>query len=160
VSGLYFRGKATYAEAFGRPPPGLSGGLVISPGEGLRFLRERITLERLRAWAGVPIDERNRRFTEPLVRHARALERAHGARTRFVLLGSVATDKYVHPLTAVFGEHLLFPPEFVGRGDMSRGALLLRAARAGRELAYAPVDGASRHGPRPAPLPPPARRRV
>jgi hypothetical protein len=150
VSGLYFRGKMTYAETFGRPPPGLAGALVISPGEGLRFLHEPVTLERLRGWAEVPIDERNRRFTEPLVRHAAALERAHGSGTRFVLLGSVATDKYVRPLTRVFGDHLLFPPDFVGRGDMSRGALLLRAARAGRELAYAPVEGAPRHGPRAA----------
>jgi len=31
---------------------------------------------------------------------------------------------------------------------MSRGALLMRAARAGAELAYAPVVGATRHGPR------------
>ena len=85
---------------------------------------------------------------DPLVQHAVALERAHGARTRFVLLGSVATDKYVEPLTKVFGDHLLFPPDFVGRGDMSRGALLLRAARAGEELPYAPVEGARRHGPR------------
>jgi hypothetical protein len=148
ISGLYFRGKMTYAERFGRPPPGLSGGLVISPTEGLRFLHEPVTLERLRIWAKVPIDAANPRFTRPLVQHAVALERAHGGTTRFVLLGSVATDKYVEPLSKVFGDHLLFPPDFVGRGDMSRGALLLRAARAGVELPYAPVEGARRHGPR------------
>jgi hypothetical protein len=150
VSGLYFRGKMTYAERFGRPPPGMAGALVISPGEGLRLLYERVTLDRLRAWAEVPIDEGNQRFTEPLIRHAAALELAHGASTRFVLLGSVASDKYVRPLTKVFGDHLLFPPDFVGRGDMSRGALLLRAAREGRELKYEPVEGARRHGPRAA----------
>ena len=148
VSGLYFRGKHTYAQAFGRAPPGLSGGLVISAGEGLRFLHERVTLDRLRAWAQVDIAASNRRFVEPLVEHAVALERAHGHDTRFVLLGSVASDKYVTPLTRVFGDHLLFPPDFVGRGDMSRGAVLLRAARDGNELAYAPVEGAIRHGPR------------
>jgi hypothetical protein len=148
VSGLYFRGKAAYAEAFGRPPPGLAGGLVISPGEGLRFLHERVTVARLLAWAEVDIDEHNRRFTQPLLEHATALEQAHGGDTRFVLLGSVASDKYVRPLTRVFGERLLFPPDFVGRGDMSRGALLLRAARARDELGYQPVAGSSRHGPR------------
>jgi predicted kinase len=148
ISGLYFRGKMTYAERFGRPPPGLPGGLVISPTEGLRFLHEPVTLERLRAWAEVPIDAANPRFTGPLVRHAVALEQAHGGNTRFVLLGSVATDKYVEPLSKVFGDHLLFPPDFVGRGDMSRGALLLRAARTGAELPYAPLEGARRHGPR------------
>ena len=108
VSGLYFRGKATYAAAFGRPPPGLAGGLVISPGEGLRFLDEPVTLDRVRAWARSRFDEHNPRFTEPLERHAAALSRAHRATTRFVLLGSVASDKYVEPLVRVFGERLLF----------------------------------------------------
>ncbi len=148
VSGLYFRGKATYAAAFGQPPPGLEGGLVISPGEGLRFLHEPVTLARLRAWAEIDVDERNPRFTKPLERHATALERAHGGTTRFVLLGSVASDKYVRPLSRVFGDRLLFPSDFVGRGDMSRGGLLLRAARENRELSYEPVGGATRHGPR------------
>jgi predicted kinase len=149
ISGLYFRGKMTYAERFGRPPPGLSsGGLVISPSEGLRFLQEPVTLERLQAWAKVDIDAANPGFTRPLIEHAVALERAHGGDTRFVLLGSVASDKYVAPLTRVFGDHLLFPPDFIGRGDMSRGALLLRCARAGRELDYAPIEGSLRHGPR------------
>src|SRR6185295_1590992 len=139
VSGLYFRGKKTYAEAFGRPPPELAGGLVISPGEGLRVMHERVTVERLTRWARVPVDEDNRRFTGPLVRHAETIERAHGARTRFVLLGSVATDKYVRPLLKVLGDHLLYPRDFIGRGDMSSGALMLRAARLGEELSYEPV---------------------
>jgi hypothetical protein len=69
-----------------------------------------------------------------------------------VLLGSVASDKYVRPLTRVFGDHLLFPSDFIGRGDLSRGGLLLRAARDGRELVYQPVEGAQRHGPRAARL--------
>ncbi len=149
----------TYAEAFGRPPPGISGGLVISPSEGLRFLHEPVTRDRLRAWAEVDIDAGNAAFTAPLRRHAAALDAAHGATTRIVLLGSVATDKYVAPLGKVFGERLLFPAEFVGRGDMSRGALLLRAVRAGRELTYAPVLGTRRHAPRaprPEPSPSPA----
>ena len=148
VSGLYFRGKRTYAQAFGRPPPGLGPGLCISPGEGLRPLDERLTLARLRAWAEVDIDAANPRFVAPLVEHAVALERAHGAHTSFVLLGSVASDKYVRPLTRVFGDRLLFPTDFVGRGDMSRGALLLRATRAGKELPYEKVEGAVVKGKR------------
>ena len=148
LSGLYFRGKIAYAAAFGRPPPDVTGGLVISAGEGLRFPHEPVTLTRLAAWAEVEIDAANRAFTEPLITHAAALDRAHGTSTRVVLLGSVATDKYVQPLLSVFGDRLLFPTDFVGRGDMSRGALLLRAARADRELAYEPVAGARRQGPR------------
>jgi hypothetical protein len=150
VSGLYFRGKRAYAEAFGKAPDGLSPALVISPIEGLRFLYEPVTLERLRAWAKVDIHEHDPRFTEPLIEHATALDRALGASARFVLLGSVATDKYVEPLGRVLGPRLLFPPDFLGRGDMSRGSLLLRAARSGLELSYAPIEGSERRGPRPA----------
>jgi hypothetical protein len=142
VSGLYFRGKLTYANAFGRPPEGLARAMVITPGEGLLPADERVTLDRLRAWADVAVDAHNPTFTRPLSRDAEGLERANGSDTRFVLLGSVATSKYVRPLTRVFGDHLWFPPDFVGRGDMSRGALLLRAARANAELNYAFVEGA------------------
>lgn len=148
VSGLYFRGKATYSRAFGRLPGDMSGGLVISPNEGLRFLHERVTAERLAAWSNVPIDARNPAFTEPLVGHCHELLRVMGEDARYVLLGSVATNKYVEPLAQVFHSRLLFPSEFVGRGDMSRGALLLAAARAERELEYTPVTGSPRHGPR------------
>jgi hypothetical protein len=151
VSGLYFRGKVAYAEAFGRPPPGLPAGLVISAGEGLLPLTERVDLARLRAWAEVPIDARNPAFTGPLVEHAEGLARAVGARCRFVLLGSVATDKYVRPLVKVFGDWLLFPSDFVGKGDMSRGSMMLRAARDGRELAYLPLEGARRSAARSSP---------
>ena len=144
VSGLYFRGKLTYAQAFGQAPEGLSGVHIISAGEGLRMPDERVDLPRLRAWATVDIDARNPAFTEPLVEHAEALVRVVGGRCRFVLLGSVATDKYVRPLVKVFGDWLLFPSDFVGRGDMSRGSILLKAAAAGRELPYVPVEGARR----------------
>ena len=149
LSALYFRGKKAYTEAFGKAPDGMGPGLVITPAEGLRFLYEPVTLARLQRWAQVDIGAKNRRFVEPLVEHAAALDRAMGKSTRIVLLGSIASDKYVRPLTQVFGDRLLFPAEFVGRGDMSRGGLLLRAARAGHELAYVPVSGALRHGPRP-----------
>ena len=57
-------------------------------------------------------------------------------------------DAVLDQLLGKFGDHLLFPPEFVGRGDMSRGALMLKAARLGRELSYLPVEDARRHGPR------------
>lgn len=154
ISGLYFRGKKAYAEAFGRAPPGLSAGLVISPAEGLRFLHEPVTVERLRRWAEVPVDEREPRFVRPLVEHSEALLSALGESARYVLLGSVATDKYVAPLTRVFRQQLLFPQEFVGRGDMSRGSLMLQAARHGVELAYAPVLGMDRRGARAASVSP------
>ena len=71
-----------------------------------------------------------------------------------VLLGSVASPKYVTVLTNIFGPRLLFPIDFVGRGDMSRGGLLLRHARDGVELPYVPILGATLHGARPPKLPP------
>jgi len=157
VSSLYFRGKVAYANAFARPPMNAPGALVITPGEGLLPLDERVTLDRLRTWATIPVDPRNNRFTDPLLRQAVALVRAHGATTRFVLLGSVASKKYVDPLVRAFGYRLFFPPDFVGRGDMSRGGLMLRAASSGEELTYARVEGTTLHGPRPARLTPRAR---
>jgi len=36
-------------------------------------------------------------------------------------------NTYVGALAAAFGDRLRFPVEFVGRGDMSRGGLLLRS---------------------------------
>jgi hypothetical protein len=160
ISSLYFRGKVAYAAAFGRPPEGLPGAFVITAGDGLLSLDEPVTIERLRGWAAVSIDAANPRFTDPLLRQAAALVRGHAPTTRFVLLGSVASRKYVEPLLRVFNDRLLFPPDFAGRGDMSRGGLMLRAARAGRELSYAPILSAKRHGPRPPRLDRPAEQKI
>jgi hypothetical protein len=159
LSSLYFRGKLTYARAFAQPPAEVPGVLVITPGEGLLRDSERFDAERLRALAEVPIDVENRGYTVPLLRDARALSAHCPPTTRIVLLGSVASGKYVQPLLSVFGPRLLFPSDFVGRGDMSRGGLLLRATRAGQELAYVPVQGASLRGVRPPKLPRLARTR-
>lgn len=150
MSGLYFRGKLAYAATFA--PAGRSGVLVIVPGRGLVAPDVRLTRGELQGIAHIPVDERDRRFREPLMRDARALCAALGARTRVVLLGSVATGKYVNPLLATLGDRLYFPAAFVGRGDMSRGGLLLRCVRAGRRLRYVPVLGSERRGPRPPKL--------
>ena len=157
VSSLYFRGKVAYASAFARPPMDAPGALVITPGEGLLALDERVNLDRLRTWATIAVDARNNRFTDPLLRQAVTLLRTYGATTRFVLLGSVASKKYVDPLVRAFGYRLFFPPDFVGRGDMSRGGLMLRAASSGEELTYRPVVGTRLHGRRPGRLTPRAR---
>jgi len=140
VSGLYFRGKMTYARAFGHSENAEPAALVMTAGGGLCTLDEPLTLERLRRWNAVDIHHENPHFTAPLLRHATLLLEAHSEETRFVLLGSVASRKYVEPLLEVFGERLLYPTDFLGRGDMSRGSLLLRAVREGRELAYGPVE--------------------
>jgi hypothetical protein len=152
VSGLYFRGKLAYARAFARPPDGVPGALVITPSRGLVPVDARVAAAELRALGEVDIDARDSRYRRPLERDARLLVE-HAPDCDWVLLGSVASAKYVPILEAIFGERLWFPPAFVGRGDMSRGGLMLRSARAATELDYAPVRGAVLHGPRPPRLP-------
>jgi hypothetical protein len=152
LSGLYFRGKLAYAQTFARPPAGLAGVYVITPNEGLRRADEPVDLARLRAFAQVDIDADDVRYHRPLRRDARRLAAALAPSAEAILLGSVATGKYVDPLTEALGDRLRFPSDFVGRGDMSRGGLLLRCVRAGRELAYVSVAGAERRGSRPARL--------
>jgi hypothetical protein len=159
ISGLYFKGKLAYALTFARPPePGApiagSGALVITPNAGLRPVETGVSADAVRAFAGVDIASNDPRYRGPLVASARALADEIGPDCDVVLLGSIASAKYVDVLTEVFGARLRFPIDFVGRGDMSRGGLLLRCARSGEELTYAPVLGAVRHGPRPPRLPP------
>ena len=150
VSGLYFRGKVTYARRFARPPAGRPGVYVITASRGLVPEETRVGPEDLREFAGVDIHSGDPRYRAPLERDLAGLLAIRGA--EIVLLGSIATGKYVDVLLEMAAGRLLFPVEFVGRGDMSRGGLLLRAARAGTELEYAPVAGAVRRGPRPAKL--------
>jgi hypothetical protein len=156
VSSLYFRGKLAYARAFARPPRGLAGVHVITPCDGLRAPESRLRLDDLRRYACVPVDAEEARYRRPLLRDLHALAPAW-AEAEVVLLGSVASPKYVELLTAVLGARIFFPQDFVGRGDMSRGGLMLRCAQERRELAYVPLVGAQLHGPRAARLPPLAR---
>ena len=159
ISGLYFKGKLAYGLEFARPPePDLpltaSGALVITPTAGLRAVETAVTVEALRSFAAVDIAANDPRYRRPLLSSAGALAEEIGLECDVVLLGSIASAKYVEVLLDVFGDRLLFPIDFVGRGDMSRGGLMLRCVRAGEELTYAPVKGAIRHGPRPPKLPP------
>jgi hypothetical protein len=155
LSGLYFRGKLEYASTWASPPDGTPGVFVMTAGDGLCLPQTRVGIDVLERWAATPIDVREPRYTGPLLRDARTLASSiGGGACEVVLLGSVATGKYVDLLQEVFGTRLLFPVEFVGRGDMSRGGLLLRSARDRRELLYQPVAGAVRHGARPPRLVP------
>jgi len=154
LSGLYFRGKLAYAETFARPAAGASGVLVITSDAGLQPPSTPLTVATLRGAARVDIDARNLRYRRPLEASATALVEQLASRDEVVLLGSIASAKYVDVLIAVFGDRLLFPLDFVGRGDMSRGGLLLRCVRAGLELPYGRVLGAVRTGARPPRLEP------
>ena len=154
LSGLYFRGKMAYATAFARPAPGIPGVFVITPTRGLVDAGTRIGLDDLREFAAVDIRSDDPHFRAPIERDACVLAKKLPRQSEIILLGSIATGKYVNVLLATFRERLRFPVDFVGRGDMSRGGLLLRSARDRRELLYQAVAGAVRHGARPPRLVP------
>jgi hypothetical protein len=149
MSGLYFRGKLAYARAFAHCPAGLDGAYVITSNRGLVPADTLITAEELASFSGESIDARNRSYSDPLVRTALALGSAIPGDCSIVLLGSVASGKYTDHLLPIFGESLQFPLEFVGRGDMSRGGLLLRSAAANLMLDHVPIAGALLRGKRP-----------
>ncbi len=140
TSALYFRGKIAYAMHFSD----LQNTFVIAPGFGLVPPAWRITEERMKVLRRTPVDVRKRNYRKPLERDAAALARTLNGRHEVVLLGSVATGKYVDVLLPIFGGRLRFPAVFAGLGDMSRGGLMLRAVRENRELKYATLD-APRH---------------
>jgi hypothetical protein len=151
LSGLYFRGKLTYARHFARPGSAIR---IITSDRGLVPPDLPVTLADLRRMAKGSIDARHVPYRTPLTRDAELLAREFDRDAEVVLLGSIATGKYAEVLHAVFGERLTFPESFVGRGDMSRGGLLLRAVREDRELAYQRWAGAVLRGKRPPRLMP------
>ena len=162
LSGLYFRGKLAYARTFASVPEHAgsvagTGVFVITPNAGLRSPDTHVTLAAISAFARVDVCADNPAYRRPLERSAKAVAADIGPECPVVLLGSIASPKYVDVLHGIFGERLLFPQEFVGRGDMSRGGLMLRCAAAGQELTYIPVAGAVRHGVRPPKLDPATR---
>lgn len=141
LSGLYFRGKLTYAREFADPPPRQAPGIqVITPTDGLCSPDSLVTIKDLERFASVPIDADESRYRDPLERDAGKIAERIGPECLVVLLGSVATGKYLDVLHPIFGDRLAFPKEFIGRGDMSRGAMLLKAAASGEELVYIPVS--------------------
>ena len=154
LSGLYFRGKIAYATTFARPARGMPGVFVITPTRGLVDARTRIHLDDLREFATVNIHESDSRYRAPIERDSRRLAKRLPPRSEIILLGSIATGKYVDVLLANFRGRLRFPAEFVGRADMSRGGLMLRCAVDRQELSYIAVAGAILNGRRPPKLAP------
>jgi hypothetical protein len=153
ISGLYFRGKMAYSKAFAQAPDGLHGAFIITACWGLLPPDRIVSAAELQEMLTVPIEPSNPRYRTPLERETRIIADLAGHGCQIILLGSIATLKYVDPLLPILGERLLFPAEFVGRGDMSRGGLMLRHARAGTQLSYIPVASAVRRGMRPPKLP-------
>ncbi len=140
ISSLYFRGKLEYAEQFKNPPPEVPGVHIIT-GAGLMLPETVVTLDDLRRISATPIDADNSYYRLPLDRDLLELRERVGSETDVIMLGSIATSKYVKPLLAVFGERLLFPEAFLGRGDMSRGSLLLQCCSTASPLRYLRAGG-------------------
>ena len=82
---------------------------------------------------------KNQTYRAALRRSAKDLVNQLGTECQIVLLGSVATGKYLDILGPIFGTRLRVPAEFVGLGDMARGGLLLRCVRENRQLNYVEV---------------------
>lgn len=146
MSALYFRGKIAYSRRFAVPSPGAGGDgiFVITPGFGLVPPEWPITRERMERMRKTDVDVAARNYVRPLRSDAARLADSLERDAAVVLLGSVATGKYVDVLWPVFGDHLRFPAMFAGLGDMSRGGLMLRAVREERELEYVPLDARRR----------------
>ena len=106
----------------------------------------------IRLSARANVEPTEPRFVKPLEASARQL--ADDGLHEIVLLGSIATGKYVDVFLKHFKKRLRFPADFVGRGDMSRGGLMLRCAADRRELRYISVAGAVLNGKRPPKLAP------
>jgi hypothetical protein len=145
ISSLYFRGKLAYARQFTNPPAGVAGVHIIT-GAGLMLPETAVSLDELRRISATPIDADNPAYRLPLDRDLFQLRVVVGCEADVILLGSIATRKYVAPLLAVFGERLLFPKDFLGRGDMSRGSLLLRCCSTMSTLEYLPAAGLASSG--------------
>jgi hypothetical protein len=151
MSGLYFRGKLAYAERFGEP-------LVITPTRGLQPASLPFNLKLLREFAVGDVSLDNPGYRLALEKDTKALARKIGRAGQVVLLGSVASGKYVDVLLPILGDRLRYPTSFIGRGDMSRGGLLLRSAASGDELEYQLLTAGVRpRGPRPPKLDPATR---
>jgi hypothetical protein len=151
MSGLYFRGKLAYAERFGRA-------LVITPTRGLQPPSLPFNLALLREFAVGDVSLESPIYRTALERDIEAIARKLTRGSQVVLLGSVASGKYVDVLLPILGDRLRYPTAFVGRGDMSRGGLMLRSAANGDELEYGPLTAGVRpRGPRPPKLDPSTR---
>jgi hypothetical protein len=131
VSGLYFRGKLAYASRYGGAADQI---LVITTNRGLLPVGTMICADDLRALGTGDISLRDETYRQRLARDVARLEGS-----RIVFLGSIATRKYLEVLGDALGDRLVVPRAFQGMGDMSRGSILLEAARLGQELPYMPA---------------------
>ena len=136
MSALYFRGKIAYALHFG----GADNSFVIAPGFGLVPPTLTLDQQRMKKMSRTDVDVKDKAYVRTLRDTATNVATSLDGDAEVVLLGSVASGKYVDVLLPIFGDRLRFPHAFAGLGDMSRGGLMLRAVRANHELEYVTLD--------------------
>jgi len=141
LSALYFRGKLAYAQTFAEPPSNCPGIWIITPTAGLVPHDTLTRVTRLRGFSRGQIHVKNRLYCSALRRTAKQLALQMGPECELVLLGSLATGKYLDILRPIYGSQLRVPEKFIGLGDMGRGGLLLRCVRENQQLTY--IDAAS-----------------
>src|SRR5690349_23922020 len=78
ISGLYFRGKVAYTEAFGSAPQGVPAAMVIVPGRGLLPLDTPLSHTELRAISEVAIDVESAAYSAPFLRDLALLDQQAG----------------------------------------------------------------------------------
>jgi hypothetical protein len=136
MSALYFRGKIAYALHFG----GADNSFIIAPGFGLVPPTWTLDQQRMKKMSRTDVDVKDKVYVRTLRDTATKVATNLDGDAEVVLLGSVASGKYVDILLPIFGDRLRFPHAFAGLGDMSRGGLMLRAVRANCELEYVTLD--------------------
>ena len=141
LSGLYFRGKLAYARYYAAPKHGWPGCYIISSNAGLVLPEEDVSVVQLVRFSQTPIDEDEPLYSEPLRQALGRLGKRLPHDAQIVFLGSIATRKYRAILSEVLGGRLYYPACFEGRGDLSRGSVLLQSVKSGRELEYRPLEG-------------------
>ncbi len=106
LSGLYFRGKLAYANTFATDWERV---LVITPTRGLVPATTPVSLGDLREFAEVDIAEDDPRYRKPLERDLKRLVRRLTPECDVVLLGSIATGKYVSVMLEILRRAVAFP---------------------------------------------------
>src|SRR5437868_2869652 len=94
LSGLYFRGKLTYARAFARSADDTNAIWIITASHGLLSPDTIVRLQDLREFSEVSISVNEPRYREPLARDAANLAMKLEINEQIIFLGSIASDKY------------------------------------------------------------------
>jgi hypothetical protein len=131
MSSLYFRGKLAYSQKYG------DQSFIITPGFGLVSLDWKLTASRFSQIRETQVSAKSPVYVDPFRRDA---EKIAALDSQIILLGSIATGKYLDVLKPIFGSNLFYPEKFKSLGDMSRGAMMLNSCREGVELDYVSVD--------------------